>query len=115
VDYLNAHATGTQIGDAGELHAIQSVFGKQARVAISSTKGAMGHTFGAAGAIEAIIAILSITHQACPPTMNLEEPEGEFAGLNLVRGKPEERPVRVAMSNSFGFGSTKVALVFSRG
>ncbi|HYW84191.1 MAG TPA: beta-ketoacyl-ACP synthase II, partial [Spirochaetia bacterium] len=67
VDYLNAHATGTQIGDAGELHAIQSVFGKQARVAISSTKGAMGHTFGAAGAIEAIIAILSITHQACPP------------------------------------------------
>ncbi|HUI70164.1 MAG TPA: beta-ketoacyl-ACP synthase II [Spirochaetia bacterium] len=115
VDYLNAHATGTQIGDAGELHAIQSVFGRNARLAISSTKGAMGHTFGAAGAIEAIIAILSITHQSCPPTANLDEPESEFAVLNLVRGKPEQRPVRVAVSNSFGFGSTKVALAFSRG
>ena len=114
VDYLNAHATGTQIGDAGELHAIMSVFGKDGRLAISSTKGAMGHTFGAAGAIEAIVSILSITHGACPPTLNLEKPDEEFAGLNLVPCKPQERPVRVALSNSFGFGSTKVALVFSR-
>ncbi|MGA2612500.1 MAG: beta-ketoacyl-ACP synthase II [Spirochaetia bacterium] len=114
VDYLNAHATGTQIGDAGELHAIVSVFGKDARLAISSTKGAMGHTFGAAGAIEAIVSILSIARGACPPTLNLEEPDKEFAGLNLVPCRPQERPVRVAMSNSFGFGSTKVALVFSR-
>jgi len=114
VDYLNAHATGTQIGDAGELHAIQAVFGKDSRLAISSTKGAMGHTFGAAGAIEAIVSVLSIMHQACPPTLNLETPDPEFAGLDLVRGKPEERPIRVALSNSFGFGSTKVALAFSQ-
>jgi 3-oxoacyl-[acyl-carrier-protein] synthase II len=113
VDYLNAHATGTQIGDAGELHAIKAVFGTDTGMAISSTKGAMGHTFGAAGAIEAIIAVLSIIHQACPPTVNLEKPDDKFAGMNLVRGKPEMRPVRVALSNSFGFGSTKVALVFS--
>jgi 3-oxoacyl-[acyl-carrier-protein] synthase II len=113
VDYLNAHATGTQIGDAGELHAITAVFGKDTGLPVSSTKGAMGHTFGAAGAIEAIISVLSITHQACPPTVNLEKPDEEFAGLNLVRGKPEMRRVRVALSNSFGFGATKVALVFS--
>jgi 3-oxoacyl-[acyl-carrier-protein] synthase II len=114
VDYLNAHATGTQIGDAGELHAIQAVFGKDGRLAISSTKGAMGHTFGAAGAIEAIVSVLSIMHQACPPTLNLETLDPEFAGLDLVRGKPEERPIRVVLSNSFGFGSTKVALAFSQ-
>jgi len=114
VDYLNAHATGTQIGDAGELHAIMSVFGSGSRLAVSSTKGAMGHTFGAAGAIEAIISVMSITHGACPPTLNLEKPDDEFTGLNLVPCTPQERPVRVALSNSFGFGSTKVALVFSR-
>jgi len=113
VDYLNAHATGTQIGDSGEIHAIRAVFGKDTNVAVSSTKGAMGHTFGAAGAIEAIISVLSITRQACPQTVNLEKPDEEFAGLNLVREKPEMRRVRVALSNSFGFGATKVALVFS--
>jgi len=113
VDYLNAHATGTQIGDAGELHAISAVFGKDTGMAVSSTKGAMGHTFGAAGAIEAIISVLSITHQACPQTVNLDKPDEESAGMNLVRGKPEMRRVRVALSNSFGFGATKVALVFS--
>jgi 3-oxoacyl-[acyl-carrier-protein] synthase II len=113
VDYLNAHATGTQIGDAGELHAIRAVFGSDTGMAVSSTKGAMGHTFGAAGAIEAIIAVLSITRQGCPPTVNLEKPDEASAGLNLVRGKAQMRPVRVALSNSFGFGSTKVALVFA--
>jgi 3-oxoacyl-[acyl-carrier-protein] synthase II len=113
VDYLNAHATGTQIGDAGELHAIRAVFGSDTGMAISSTKGAMGHTFGAAGAIEAIITVLSITRQGCPPTVNLEKPDEGSAGMNLVRGKAQMRPVRVALSNSFGFGSTKVALVFT--
>jgi 3-oxoacyl-[acyl-carrier-protein] synthase II len=114
VDYLNAHATGTQIGDIGELRAIRAVFGKDARLSISSTKGAMGHTFGAAGAIEAVVAVLTLWHGACPPTLNLEKPDEEFAGLDLVPLKPRERPVNVAVSNSFGFGSTKVALVFAR-
>jgi len=114
VDYLNAHATSTTIGDSGELRAIRSVFGNNDRLAISSTKGATGHTFGAAGAIEAIYSILAIENGLCPPTLNLHEPEEEFAGLNLVPLKAQKRPVRIALSNSFGFGSTKVALVFGR-
>jgi len=115
VDYLNAHGTGTKVGDASELRAIISVFGADARLAISSTKGAMGHTFGAAGAIEAIVSILAIRHGACPPTLNLEKPDDEFAALNLVPREAQERRVRVVVSNSYGFGSTKVALVFSQG
>jgi 3-oxoacyl-[acyl-carrier-protein] synthase II len=114
VDYLNAHATGTRIGDAGELRAVGSVFGNDAHLAISSTKGTTGHTFGAAGAIEAIISILSLEQGVCPPTLNLQKPDAEFAGLNLVPREAQQRSVRVAVSNSFGFGSTKVALVFCR-
>ncbi len=114
VDYLNAHATSTTIGDNGELRAIRNVFGNGDRLAISSTKGATGHTFGAAGAIEAIYSILAIENGVCPPTLNLHRPEEEFAGLNLVPLTAQRRPVRVALSNSFGFGSTKVALVFER-
>jgi 3-oxoacyl-[acyl-carrier-protein] synthase II len=114
VDYLNAHATGTSVGDTGELKAICSVFGRDSGLSISSTKGATGHTFGAAGAIEAIYSVQAIRSGMCPPTMNLDEPEEAFAALNLVRGHPQERPIKVALSNSFGFGSTKVALVFAR-
>ena len=114
VDYLNAHATSTPIGDAGELQAIRSVFGDGTALAISSTKGATGHTVGAAGAIEAIYSVLSIVKGVCPPTLNLEKPDAEFTGLNLVPRTAQERPVRVALSNSFGFGSTKVALAFTR-
>lgn len=112
VDYLNAHATSTTIGDAGELRAIRAVFRDNDRLAISSTKGATGHTFGAAGAIEAIYSILAIERGVCPPTLNLHQPEEEFAGLNLVPLVAQRKPVRIALSNSFGFGSTKAALVF---
>lgn len=113
VDYVNAHATGTQVGDGGELTAIRSVFGADGRLAVSSTKSATGHTFGAAGALEAIYAICAIREGAVPPTLNLAEVDEGFESLNLVAGRTQERPVHAALSNSFGFGATKVALVFA--
>lgn len=114
VNYLNAHATSTPIGDRGELVAIRNVFGENPSAAISATKSATGHTLGAAGAIEAIYSILAINHGVVPPTLNLENPEPGFDGFNLVPGTAQERPVTVAVSNAFGFGATKVTLAFRR-
>jgi 3-oxoacyl-[acyl-carrier-protein] synthase II len=112
IDYINAHATSTPVGDVGELNAIHSVFKDNKNVAISSTKSAIGHTLGAAGAIESIYSICAIKYNSVPPTLNLENPEPGFEDLNLVPNQPQEKKVRYALSNAFGFGSAKTSVVF---
>ncbi|MBS0513271.1 MAG: beta-ketoacyl-ACP synthase II [Proteobacteria bacterium] len=116
VDYVNAHATSTPLGDLVELHAIRKVFGAHAGqgLSISSTKSATGHLLGAAGAVEAIFCLLALRDQVVPPTLNLDEGPAEFADLDLVAGAPRRRTIRTALSNSFGFGGTNAALLFGR-
>jgi 3-oxoacyl-[acyl-carrier-protein] synthase II len=111
VDYVNAHATGTPVGDACEARALQAVFGAHsASMPVSSTKSMTGHLLGAAAAIEALACITAITEGCIPPTINLERPDTEFK-LRHVAKVAEERSVRVAMSNSFGFGGHNTSLI----
>jgi 3-oxoacyl-[acyl-carrier-protein] synthase II len=112
VDYINAHATSTELGDRAETVAIKRALGDHAaRVAVSSTKSMTGHLLGAAGAVEAIFSILAIRDGILPPTINLENPD-PACDLDYVPGTAREAPVRVALSNSFGFGGTNGSLVF---
>ncbi|KAF7141518.1 hypothetical protein RHSIM_Rhsim06G0170000 [Rhododendron simsii] len=116
VDYLNAHATSTPLGDAIEGKAIKSVFLDHATLgglAFSSTKGATGHLLGAAGAVEAIFAVLSIDRRVAPLTLNLIKPDPIFSYRFMPLSASKWMPVRAAMSNSFGFGGTNASLVFS--
>ena len=114
VDYINAHGTSTPLGDEIELGAIRRLFGEHAtKLSISSTKSAIGHLLGAAGAVEAIFSILAIRDQVVPPTLNLEEPCEGSEGLDLVPKVAKHRPVRAALSNSFGFGGTNACLIFT--
>lgn len=114
IDYINAHGTSTQVGDEIELKAVERVLGNAAgRVSMSSTKSAIGHLLGAAGAVEAIFSLLAINENVAPPTINLENPSVETA-LDLVPNAPVERKIDVALSNSFGFGGTNASLVFRR-
>jgi 3-oxoacyl-[acyl-carrier-protein] synthase II len=114
VDYVNAHATSTPVGDKIETTAVKRVFGEGAsRVAISSTKSMTGHLLGGAGGLEAGIAVLALRDQVAPPTMNLENPDEGF-DLDYVPGKSRKMEMRYALSNSFGFGGTNGALVFKR-
>jgi 3-oxoacyl-[acyl-carrier-protein] synthase II len=115
IDHVNAHATSTPEGDKAELQAIRSIFGEDAgRISITANKSMLGHTLGAAGAIEAIVTILSIREGCIPPTINLVDPDPEGAGLDLTANVAARREVRVALSNSFGFGGQNTALVFRR-
>ena len=115
IDHVNAHATSTPEGDKAELQAIRTIFGDHASgVSITANKSMLGHTLGAAGAIEAIVTILTIREGCVPPTLNLEDPDDEAAGLDLVAGTAARREVRAAISNSFGFGGQNTALVFRR-
>lgn len=116
IEYVNAHATSTQAGDEIELHAITRVFGGHAAqgLSVSSTKGALGHLLGAAGSVEAIISILAMRAQIAPPTLNLHQPPQQFRDIDLVALSARPRPIRYALSNSFGFGGTNAALVFAR-
>jgi 3-oxoacyl-[acyl-carrier-protein] synthase II len=112
---VNAHATSTPEGDKAELQAIRSIFGDDAgRISITANKSMLGHTLGAAGAIESIVSVLSIREGCVPPTINLADPDPEGAGLDLTANTAARREVRVVLSNSFGFGGQNTALVFRR-
>jgi 3-oxoacyl-[acyl-carrier-protein] synthase II len=113
IDYVNAHGTSTPLGDEIELGAVTRLFGSDmASVSMSSTKSAIGHLLGAAGAVEAIFSILSIRDQIVPPTLNLDDPSDGCAGVDLVPKQAKERRVRAALSNSFGFGGTNATVIF---
>lgn len=115
IDYINAHGTSTPLGDDIELGAIKRLFGdKLKNISISSTKSAIGHLLGAAGAVEAIFSIKAIETGLIPPTLNLEDPSDVCAGLDMVPLKARERKVRAALSNSFGFGGTNACLIFQK-
>jgi 3-oxoacyl-[acyl-carrier-protein] synthase II len=112
IDYVNAHGTSTPLGDEIELRAVERVFdGHTKGMSMSSTKSAIGHLLGAAGAVEAIYSVLAIRDNVAPPTLNLDNPSVETA-IDLVPHQPRERPIRAALSNSFGFGGTNASLVF---
>jgi 3-oxoacyl-[acyl-carrier-protein] synthase II len=116
IDYVNAHATSTPLGDALESRAIENVFGERAKngtLLVSSTKSMTGHLLGGAGGLEAGITILAMQHQIAPPTMNLVEADPECR-LNYVPNKPQAAKIDYALSNSFGFGGTNGSLVFKR-
>ena len=114
VDYINAHGTSTPLGDTAEVLAVQSLFGDHAtRLVMSSTKSMTGHTLGAAGGIESVVAIMAVHTGVVPPTMNLDEPDEEF-DLDFAANTARERPVRYALNNSFGFGGHNVCVVFGR-
>lgn len=116
IDYINVHGTSTPLGDVAELKAIGQVFGEHAyALNISSTKSMTGHLLGAAGAIEAIASVLAIYHDFVPPTINhfTDDPEID-PKLNLTFNHAQERTVRAAMSNTFGFGGHNASLVFKK-
>ncbi|ATQ69507.1 MULTISPECIES: beta-ketoacyl-ACP synthase II [Methylosinus] len=114
VDYVNAHGTSTPLGDEIELSAVHRLIGnEEPKLSMSSTKSAIGHLLGAAGAVEAIYSILAMRHNIAPPTRNLDNPSVETA-VDLVPHVARERRIDIALSNSFGFGGTNASLVFRR-
>jgi 3-oxoacyl-[acyl-carrier-protein] synthase II len=113
VGYVNAHGTSTPIGDALEAHAIRNFFGDR-RIAVSSTKSMTGHLLGGAGGLEAGITVLALRDQILPPTINLENPDPDTVGMDLVPNQARKAQLEYAMSNSFGFGGTNGALLFRR-
>jgi 3-oxoacyl-(acyl-carrier-protein) synthase len=112
VDYINAHASSTAVGDAAEAQAIAAVFGKGPLV--SSTKSMTGHELGAAGSNELIYCLLMMQHDFVAPNINVEEIDPECSGINLVANQARETRVEVAASNSFGFGGVNTCLVVQR-
>jgi 3-oxoacyl-[acyl-carrier-protein] synthase II len=114
VQYVNAHATSTELGDRAETTAIRRAFGPAAdKLAVSSTKSMTGHLLGAAGAVEAIFTVLALRDQVAPPTINLHTP-GEGCDLDYVPNTARKMPIQYALSNSFGFGGTNGSLIFRR-
>jgi 3-oxoacyl-[acyl-carrier-protein] synthase II len=114
IDYVNAHGTSTPLGDEIELGAVKRLFGEDARrLSMSSTKSAIGHLLGAAGAVEAIFSILAVHHDIVPPTLNLDNPS-PGCDLDLVPHEARARRVRAALSNSFGFGGTNASLIVTK-
>jgi 3-oxoacyl-[acyl-carrier-protein] synthase II len=114
IDYINAHGTSTQVGDEIELQAVERLLGNAAaRTAMSSTKSAIGHMLGAAGAVEAIFSLLAIRDNLVPPTLNLDNPS-VMTPIDLVPHRAKSKQVDVVLSNSFGFGGTNASLIFRR-
>ena len=114
VDYINAHGTSTPLGDLAETVAIKRLLGEHAaKVAVNSTKSMTGHLLGAAGGVEAVFTALATLNQVSPPTINLEHPDPQ-CDLDYVPKVSRKLPIRIALSNSFGFGGTNGTLVFAR-
>lgn len=114
IQYVNAHATSTELGDRAETVAMKRCFGDHAsKLAVSSTKSMTGHLLGAAGAVEAIFSILALRDQVAPPTINLDNP-GEGCDLDYVPKVARRMPIQAALSNSFGFGGTNGSLIFRK-
>ena len=114
IDYINAHGTSTPLGDEIELNTVQRLLGDtNSGVSMSSTKGAVGHLLGAAGAVEAVFSVLAIRDQVVPPTINLENPP-DITRIDLVPNEARKRDVQYVMSNSFGFGGTNACLIFKK-
>jgi 3-oxoacyl-[acyl-carrier-protein] synthase II len=114
LDYINAHGTSTPLGDEIELGAVERLVGNAAsKISMSSTKSSTGHLLGAAGAVEAIFSILAMRDGMAPPTINLDNPSVETA-IDLVPHKARQRPINVALSNSFGFGGTNASIIVRR-
>jgi 3-oxoacyl-[acyl-carrier-protein] synthase II len=112
IDYINAHGTSTPLGDELELGAVRKLFGNAVgKLSMSSTKSAIGHLLGGAGAVEAIFCLLAMRDQIVPPTLNLDNPSEGTAGVDLVPHVAKERPVKAVLNNSFGFGGTNASLV----
>jgi 3-oxoacyl-[acyl-carrier-protein] synthase II len=114
VDYISAHGTSTQLGDVAETRAIKKTFGAHARkLAMSSTKGALGHSLGASGGVETVITAMAVSRNLVPPTINLDNPDAE-CDLDYVPHRARDMRVNYAMKNSFGFGGHNVSLVFRK-
>jgi 3-oxoacyl-[acyl-carrier-protein] synthase II len=112
IDYVNAHGTSTPLGDELELGAVRRLFGNAVgKLSMSSTKSAIGHLLGGAGAVETIFCLLAIRDQIVPPTLNLDNPGDGTAGVDLVPHEAKERTVKAVLNNSFGFGGTNASLV----
>jgi 3-oxoacyl-[acyl-carrier-protein] synthase II len=115
IDYVNAHGTSTPLGDELELGAVRRLFGDAVGdISMSSTKSAIGHLLGGAGAVESIFCILALRDQIVPPTLNLDNPSESCAGVDLVPYKAKQRSVRAVLNNSFGFGGTNASLVMKK-
>jgi 3-oxoacyl-[acyl-carrier-protein] synthase II len=115
IDYINAHGTSTPLGDELELGAVRRLFGDAiSTVSMSSTKSAIGHLLGGAGAVESIFCILAMRDQIAPPTLNLENPSEGCEGVDLVPWKAKPRQIRAVLNNSFGFGGTNASLVMKQ-
>ena len=118
IDYINVHGTATPVGDISESKAIKEVFGEQAfKLNISSTKSMTGHLLGAAGAVEAIVSVLSVVNDIVPPTINFtagdEDPDIDY-NLNFTFGKAQKRTVNAALSNTFGFGGHNASVIVKK-
>ncbi|HEX6956750.1 MAG TPA: beta-ketoacyl-ACP synthase II [Ferrovibrio sp.] len=115
IGYINAHATATPVGDAAEIAAVKAVFADTlATVSMSSTKSAIGHLLGAAGAVEAIYSLLALRDGLLPPTRNLDTIDADCAGIDLVPNEARRKPIDYAMSNAFGFGGVNAALILGK-
>lgn len=115
IDYINAHGTSTPVGDMLELKAVRHVFGDHVnKLWVSSTKSMTGHLLGAAGGLEALFSVLALHEGVVPPTINLDDPDPEVGGIDLVPHEARNRALNFVLSNSFGFGGTNASLIFRK-